>query len=355
MELEHLDESLVSNFFNNIKDLPSQIWNKIKGKEDETIEFMEQYLLVMDNPYDGEKVFNEPYIKENEHIFKNFLKGFKISDEDKKKFGDNFKKYVEIVRKKTRIPGWFAVGFLMGFYPMFGVIVSILELIHFIKTLKKVVKEHPLYKATKEKIDKENEERRKKNIEDFKRNSPAAWNFYLKIKTYFIKKAKYTVTDEPTENEPINPIILNSTESVSILSYHEFKQINESAIMTYMIGGLAALFGWGFGRILRYNLDEKKRIYNIKVLIAKEKEKGASAEELKKLNDQLQKLNKKQILASLKIEQAKEKLREEKKTLDQLPKSKQEEAKKLAIKYEKDLKNLENREKALDKSIRKTR
>ena len=165
MELEHLDESLVSNFFNNIKDLPSQIWNKIRGKEDETIEFMDQYLLAMDNPYDGVKTFNEPYVKENKKIFENFLKGFKISDEDKKKFVDNFKKYINEIRKKTRVPGWFVIGFLMGFYPMFGMIVSILETIHFLRTVYKRAKTNPYYKQKRENMDRENAEKTKKSIE----------------------------------------------------------------------------------------------------------------------------------------------------------------------------------------------
>lgn len=354
MEYNHIEESFITDFVSKIKDIPKDIWNKITGKEEETIKFFEQYLLVMDNPYDGEKTFTEPYIEENKKIFEKFRNKFKISDEDKKKFIENFKKYIASGRKKINTPAWLALGFLMGLFPVFDLIITLLELVHFGRILYVKVTNHPLYKNKKEENRKQAEQERKEYIENFKTDHPNLWNFYLKVKIYFTtQKTEYSETDEPAAGPTVKADILSAhkyqpyytTESISIISYDEYKnRLNENTTMAYLLGGIPVLLAYGFGRLLRNYLDNKKRMLNIKILLEDAKKNNKSKSEIKKLENTLVELSDKDIKLGIKIKETKEKLKADKKTLDSLTSDKKEEAKKLAAKYEKELKNLKIKE-----------
>ena len=330
----------ISDIISKIKGIPNDILDFFK-KKPETVEIFDKYLILLsDNPPHN---YQSPQDKESKRIFDDFLNGLHISEEDQKMFMDNFKKFA----KET---GNFVFGFSLGLFPVFAAFMTIFEFLYAVNVFLK-------QPAIANKL----QQRHQVRMENFKNNHPELWKLILKYKEWKnTDNPKWSYTDEPETGNRVEPTI--KKESAGILGYNEFKEkINEEFINEFaspLTGwplasamGPAAFFGFGAGVLLNIYLGIELKKKRIQTLYDKAKVEGADPKELKKYKNDLDWLSARKVNAIYKIKKKQEELKKKNKKLSDLPKEKQELAKKLAAEYQTKLEKLKTKEKKFDLNL----
>lgn len=314
-----------TEIISKIKSIPKDIIDHFKSKP-EDLNSIEQYLLLMVNP---EHTYVPPEAKESKKIFDDFLKGIHISDNDKRKFISNFKKFAKESGKVT-------FGFAMGLFPLFSLFMTLFETYYIYWAL-----------SHNEKVSAGWSDLKKEILKKIEEENPELWKIILQYrKTKRWNKADDPVwkyTDEPSTSDTIEPKI--ESFKFEILSYDEFKntKLNESFVLAAAMG-IPTLIGFGAGILVRLYIDNLKHKKRIEYLYQEAKKNNKSKEELIRIRKKLNLIKGKDSKNLIKIKNKQQEIKDKQFKLSDLPKEQQEKAKKEAAKYQIELEKLGRKE-----------
>lgn len=325
-----LNESIsLSDFIAGIKTVPKKVVNIFKknhsyGKD------LSTFVIDVEN------------LSENDDMKKAWEKykgGKKLDEKDV----FNIKNFIKKYKNPTLN---FIFGILTGIgivtVPLVILFLDLTLLSHYLYTFGKTEDYKILKREWKRdgKIRKEKRKiKREIKLEEFKNKYPVFWKNYER---YIIdsakslnKKYKKIKRDIQFRNAPypetVNgesdtyPIIPTTIEN-NFVSYKEFKKINESILMVLTAGSLAAIIGYGFGKMVGIYINIWKRRKTLEIAYKHE----ADPDKKKTLKKRLAYYKTKEVKIHNKLQNKLEDLKNEKKYLSSLPKHKQEEAKEKA-------------------------